>query len=64
MGLNVKDPELIYFGIYFYMRKIMEYAYDTVDGDQSRHLVRVSGGSVTSKEAVCLGTWEAVIFRC
>jgi hypothetical protein len=33
MDLNIKDPELIYFRIYFYTRKSMEYAYDTIDGD-------------------------------
>jgi hypothetical protein len=33
MDLNIKDPELIYFRIYFYTRKSMEYACDTIDGD-------------------------------
>jgi hypothetical protein len=33
MGLNIKDLELIYFKIYFYTRKSVECAYDTVDGN-------------------------------
>jgi hypothetical protein len=33
MDLNIKDPELNYFSFYFYTRKSMEYAYNTVDGD-------------------------------
>jgi hypothetical protein len=61
MGLNVKDPELIYFRIYFYMRKSMEYAYGTVDDDQSRRMAGVDDGSATSKEAA---TREAAILEC
>jgi hypothetical protein len=57
-GLNVKDPKLIYFGIYFYMRKSVEYAYNTVDGDWSRCTVRVGGDNTTSKEAARFGTLE------
>jgi hypothetical protein len=39
----------------------VEYAYDTVHGDQSRCMVKVGGDSATLKVAVHLGTWEATI---
>jgi hypothetical protein len=39
----------------------MEYDYGTVHGDQSRCTAKVGGDSATSKEAVHLGTWEAMI---
>jgi hypothetical protein len=57
-GLNVKDPKLIYFGIYFYMRKSVEYAYSTVDGDWSRCTVRVGGDNTTSRRRHVLEHWR------
>jgi hypothetical protein len=43
------------------MRKFMEYAYGTVDGDQSRRRERVGGGGMTLMEVTHLGTHEAAI---